>query len=194
MSDTIQDEKELEILETIHAADREDKPVVQRDLAHIVGVSLGMTNAILKRLVKKGLLTIRKVNNRNIHYAVSPEGMKALSEKSYRYFKRTIKNVVYYKEKIERIIEDAKEEGFEKVVLVGESDLDFIVEHVCMHFGLRFVGAAADAFEKPPGKTPREQAFVFYSENIAPDKVSGDGDGAGVTGIKGRCMMREVLL
>ena len=190
MSDTTH-EKELEILETIHAADREDKPVVQRDIAHIVGVSLGMTNAILKRLVKKGLLTIRKVNNRNIHYAVSPEGMKALSEKSYRYFKRTIKNVVYYKEKIEQIIEDAKDDGFEKVVLVGESDLDFIVEHVCMNSGLRFGRSAADAREMAKAEESGANTFTFYSENIATGEVSGDGSGADG---KGKCLMREVLL
>ena len=174
MSDTINDEKELEILETIHAAGLDDKPVVQRDIAHIVGVSLGMTNAILKRLAKKGFLTIRKVNNRNIHYAVSPEGLKMISERSYRYFKRTIKNVVFYKEKIEKIIEDAKDDGFEKVVLVGESDLDFIVEHFCMHYGLRFTRAAANALEKGGDTEPGAKAFIFYSENIAADKVSGE--------------------
>ena len=60
----------------------------QRDLARIVGLSLGMTNAILKRLVKK-------VNNRNIQYIVSPKGINEITRRSYRYFKRTIKNVVY---------------------------------------------------------------------------------------------------
>jgi DNA-binding MarR family transcriptional regulator len=69
--------------------------VRQRDLAKIAGLSLGMTNAILKRLALKGLLTIKRVNNRNIHYIVTPTGIEAITRKSYRYFKRTIKNVVY---------------------------------------------------------------------------------------------------
>ena len=62
-------EHELEILENIY---KNSKQVHQRDLAHIVGLSIGMTNAILKRLVKKGLLKVKKVNNRNIQYIVSP--------------------------------------------------------------------------------------------------------------------------
>ena len=33
-----------------------------------------MTNSILKRLATKGFLTMRKVNVRNIHYLVTPEG------------------------------------------------------------------------------------------------------------------------
>jgi len=38
-----------------------------------VGLSLAMTNAILRRLVKKGWLKIKKVNNRNMQYIVSPK-------------------------------------------------------------------------------------------------------------------------
>jgi DNA-binding MarR family transcriptional regulator len=57
MSETLEStaEKEIEVLETIHHADENDRQVVQRDIAHIVGVSIGMTNAIIKRLAKKGL-------------------------------------------------------------------------------------------------------------------------------------------
>ena len=43
--------------------------VRQRDLSQqVIGMSLDMTNAILKRLVLKGYLSVRKVNNRNIAY------------------------------------------------------------------------------------------------------------------------------
>ena len=55
----------------------------QRDLAEIAGLSLGMTNSILKRLVHKGLLSINKVNNRNIRYLVTPSGLEAISSRSY---------------------------------------------------------------------------------------------------------------
>lgn len=162
-------EKDLEILETIHIAKKNNKPIVQRDIAHIVGVSIGMTNVILKRLAKKGLLTIRKVNNRNINYAVSPAGMRALSEKSYKYFKRTIKNVVYYKERIGEIIDQAVEEGCTKIVLVGKSDLDFIVEHFCMKHGIEF-----DRMRKAKVCEPGSGAYVVLSEHFSPgDKESG---------------------
>ena len=91
MSDTT--EKELEILSYIHS---QKDTVPQRDLARVVGLSLGMTNAILKRLMEKGWLMIKKVNNRNIQYIVNPKGIEQITRRSYRYFKRTIKNVVYY--------------------------------------------------------------------------------------------------
>lgn len=150
-------EKEIEILENIYArADR----VHQRDLAEIVGLSLGMTNAILKRLVQKGLLKIRKINNRNIRYIVSAKGVEAITKRSYLFFKRTIKNVVNYRQKIESLVREAKRNGVTGILLIGPSDLDFIVEHACGVIGVKFVTEE----ENFSGKL-----FRLYSERYIPD-------------------------
>ena len=160
---TEQAEKELEVLETIHTAKEENRPVVQRDIAHIIGMSLGMTNSIIKRLVKKGLLKMKKVNNRTIHYIVSPEGLKAIAEKSYGYLKRTIKNVVYYKEKIEDIVRSAEEQDIKEIILVGNSDLDFIVEHFCGKYDLTFRRVRK---ETPFSiDSPEHRLLILYSES-----------------------------
>ncbi len=129
-------ERELQVLESIY---HNGARVRQRDLARVAGLSLGMTNAILKRLAHKGWLAIRKVNNRNILYAVTATGAEEIARRSYRYFKRTIRNVADYKSAIERLVSDARRRGFDTVMLVGASDLDFIVEHVCAKSGVRFV-------------------------------------------------------
>ena len=89
-----EDERDLRVLEKI----QQNKSYIrQRDLAKITGLSLGMTNSIVKRLVGKGLLTIKKINNKNFQYIVSPTGMEEITRRSYRYLRRTIKNVVLYK-------------------------------------------------------------------------------------------------
>ena len=157
-------EKEIEILENIYNS---PEKIRQRDLAHIVGLSLGMTNAILKRLAKKGLITISKVNNRNIQYAVSPEGMEEIARRSYRYFKRTIKNIAYYKESIEALISDVAQSGYEAVAMVGPSDLDFIVEHLCFKYGLEF--------KRRKEKHDHPDWFFLYSENLS-RAVEGSSD------------------
>ena len=120
-------DKELIILEQI----QNNPHVNQRDLATITKASLGMTNAILKRFVEKGLITIKKVNNRNIRYALTADGMDEINRRSWSYFKRTIKNVVDYKDAISEVILQAKADGYKGIALVGESDLAFIVEHEC---------------------------------------------------------------
>ena len=120
-------DKELIILEQI----QNNPHVNQRDLATIAQASLGMTNAILKRFAEKGLITIKKVNNRNIKYALTPKGLEEITHRSWGYFKRTIKNVVVYRDAIEEIIAQAIADGYEGIILVGESDFSFIIEHVC---------------------------------------------------------------
>lgn len=173
-----QNDKELEILQ--HICHRES--IRQRDLAEIVGMSLGMTNAIMKRLVTKGLLTVRKVNNRNMIYAVSPEGMEEIARRSYKYFKRTIKNIVYYKNSIEELVRDVRDSGFSGIVLVGKSDVDFIVEHLCGRHGLRFVHRR-DAVSDAEGGAGDEAAggfFLLYAEGRpAPKRENPEGSGRG---------------
>lgn len=132
------DDTELALLENIFASRNTGNSLRQRDMANIVGASLGMTNAILKRLVQKGWIIVRKLNRRNIVYAVTPDGVNEIARRSYRYFKRTIRNIVFYRERIEHEIEQAKREQLSVVVLVGVSDLDFIVEHACTRHGLSF--------------------------------------------------------
>ena len=156
-------EKELKILEKIH--NNEDS-IIQRDLAKIAGLSLGMTNSILKRLIDKGFLTVKKVNNRNIKYIVSPLGIEEISKRSLNYFKRTIKNVVVYKEAIEDVISLVKEDGYRDVVLVGSSDIEFLLEHACIKEKLTFITAEIT--------TENSSVFYIYSENIEPSVIEED--------------------
>ncbi len=150
-------EKELEILTNIN---NNSSSLSQRELARNSGMSLGMTNAVLKRLVQKGWLTIRKVNNRNIRYAVTPAGMEEITRRSYRYFKRTLKNVAEYKDKIEQLILQIQTSGYNGLVLIGSSDVDFIVEYLCMQHNLKLVRSDNDINDK---------TFMLYAETYIPD-------------------------
>jgi DNA-binding Lrp family transcriptional regulator len=112
--------------------------IKQRELSKDMGLSLGMTNAIIRRLIKKGLLKMRKLNNKTIQYLISPLGMKAIAQKSFAYFKRTVSIMVLYRKTIIEIIDDCLKEGYNFICLVGASDIDFIIEHYCFSEGLKF--------------------------------------------------------
>lgn len=178
LADTTND-RELELLAHISERAGAEGHVHQRDLARVIGMSLGMTNAIVKRLARKGYLTIRKVNNRNIAYAVTPEGVEAIATRSYRYLRRTVKNIVLYKQAIEELVIDAKRSGHERVLLAGESDLAFIVEHLCGKHGLEFGQTGATV------SGDREGVFTLYGEAVSSAR---DGDGCA-----GRAYLSEVL-
>ena len=151
---TQQNDKEFQVLQNIHHHNK----IRQRDLAAAVGMSLGLTNTIVKRLVTKGLLTIRKINNRNIMYAVSPAGMEEIARRSYKYFKKTVKNIVNYKDSIDALIREVKESGFSAISLVGTSDVDFIVEHICGKYDVVYTHQTDDLHID-------EGSFVLYGEN-----------------------------
>jgi DNA-binding MarR family transcriptional regulator len=161
---------EFVILENIYDFSKQEAPLRQRDMARIAGASLGMTNAILKRLAKRGWISVKKLNSRNIQYAVTLEGMNELIRRSYRYFKRTIRNVVYHKDRIDEAILAAKENDIIAVLLIGLSDLEFIVEHACQYYGLSFLKAVNS---DTASNIPDEKVLKVYSENIPAAENSG---------------------
>jgi predicted transcriptional regulator len=159
---------EFVLMGNIYDSSNQQAPLRQRDLARIAGASLGMTNSILKRLVKRGWISIKKLNSRNIQYAVTPEGMNEIIHRSYRYFKRTIRNVVYHKDRIDEAILGAKKNNFIAVLLIGPSDLEFILEYACQHHGLSFLKAVDPDTASP---IPEGTILKVYSETIpAPGK------------------------
>jgi DNA-binding MarR family transcriptional regulator len=144
-------DSELSILESIYLSQRRALDIKQRELARVASLSLGMTNMILKRFAEKGWITVRRINTRNIHYAVTPEGVKEIASRTFRYFKRTITNVAVYKDLLEELIAKKKREGYSGVLLAGPSDLEFILEYSCQKYGLLFVRTAdaAAAAQRP---------------------------------------------
>ena len=86
---------------------QQNESAKHRDIAHAFELSLRMTNSILKRLVTKGLVTIRKINWRNIHYPLTPEGIDVIARRSCRYLRRTVGHVARRKERVLEIIRQA---------------------------------------------------------------------------------------
>jgi DNA-binding MarR family transcriptional regulator len=164
---------EFIILENIYDSSEQDTPLRQRDLAQIAGTSLGMTNSILKRLARKGWISVKKLNSRKIHYAVTLEGINEIIRRSYGYFKRTIRNVVFYKDRIDEAILKAKGHNISTVLLVGMSDLEFILEHVCQRHGLSFFKAVDDGIAR---HSPRKNTLVVYAETIPVAPAAGKKD------------------
>jgi predicted transcriptional regulator len=161
-------EHELMMLESIYHPS--EKPVRQRDLARVVGISLGMTNVIMKKLAQKGWVIARKISSRNVQYAVTPSGIEEITKRSLTFIKRTVKNVLYYKDILEVYLTNLKAEGYRGILLVGKSDFDFILAHLCETIGLEF--ANKESLEKIAGMQP-----VFSEDAVNPPHAGGRGDG-----------------
>jgi DNA-binding MarR family transcriptional regulator len=159
---------EFIILENIHNSAK--TPLRQRDLAQIAGTSLGMVNSILKRLVQKGWITVKKLNSRNIQYAVTLDGIDEIVRRSYRYIKRIIRNVVYFKDILEGAVYQAKCRNISSVLLVGSSDLDFIVEYACRQWDLAFSRIKETVSTE---ETQNPKSLIIFAECILGNRASG---------------------
>lgn len=133
-------DSELVVLETIHLTEIQgDSQISQRELAEKAGVSLGMTNMLIRQFVEKGWVLIKKINSRNITYAMTPDGVNEIARRTYRYFKRTARIIALYRELIETYIIKIKTAGFTTFVLAGSSELDFVFEYACERHNIIFV-------------------------------------------------------
>jgi hypothetical protein len=86
------------LLDEVAAGDH----VSQRTLARRVGIALGLTNLLLKRLARRGLVRMVKVKPNRIAYFLTPAGFAAKARLSGAYFMRTTR---FYAEARDRVRE-----------------------------------------------------------------------------------------
>jgi DNA-binding MarR family transcriptional regulator len=145
-------DKEISLLEVLK--NRPDAG--QRDMAEAIGLSLGMTNLLLKDLSARGWMLMRKLSARKVQYVLTPEGVKELSRRSYRFLKKSIRNVADCRVQLEALVVHAKQTGATGIQLMGSSDLDFVLDYLCRQHELGF-RVATDR--------PDDRWFVVHGEN-----------------------------
>lgn len=138
--------------------------VRQRDIAKIANISLGTTNLIIKRLVDKGLLKIKHISSKNINYLLTSEGLSIISKRSSDFLKRTIRNVIVFKEAVDLIVEDIKDQNYKTINLVGDSDILFLIENACNQYCIELTVNSVEIDEK--------ETKNIYSESFIPKEAS----------------------
>jgi len=117
-------EKEFKVLSQLG----NDANITQRQISQNVGLSLGLVNIILKKLIKKGYVKIKRLNRRNLQYFLTPKGFSEISRRSYHYLWKTIDSVAKMKEKIQGFVLEEYSKGITQFVIVGNGELADIVE------------------------------------------------------------------
>jgi DNA-binding MarR family transcriptional regulator len=132
--------RELRLLEEL-----EKNPIIsQRDLSHKFGIALGVTNACLKRMARKGLIRIRGFNHRKIGYYLTPKGF---SEKARLTF-HLINHIVHHYSELKRIIGERllemETKGLKRIVFYGISDEMEVAYITLQGVNLKLVGIVED--------------------------------------------------
>lgn len=115
---------ELTVLESLQEA---TDAVSQRDLAKRTGFSVGLVNAVLKKLVRTGYVKTSHLNRRSLEYLLTPSGFAQTALRSYRYIVNTMRGYRDIQRKLHGLLSGLKEEGYEVFYLHGDGELAELV-------------------------------------------------------------------
>jgi DNA-binding MarR family transcriptional regulator len=122
---TPEHEYDRRILQAIAAGGR----VTQRSLAGEMGVALGLTNLLIRRLVAKGYVKMAGIGTRHVSYLMTPAGWEALGRATRQSLENTVRLYTQTREQIrtslaalsDRCHVDA--DGRKRVVFYGAGDV-----------------------------------------------------------------------
>ncbi|MEE9338390.1 MAG: MarR family EPS-associated transcriptional regulator [Methylococcaceae bacterium] len=86
--------------------------ITQRELAHVLGISLGKANYCLKTLINKGLVKAKNFKNSNNKHAclyiLTPKGIEVKAKISIKFLRRKINEYEALKLEIEQLKSELK--------------------------------------------------------------------------------------
>lgn len=109
-------EKELLLLRKLYV----NPELTQRDMAKATGISLGSVNALLKELIKNGVISVQKITRKTMVYKLTPLGLKQKSKLMYVYISEAYAFIKELSIKIDEIVKTHKDDNF--IVLFGDKD------------------------------------------------------------------------
>jgi hypothetical protein len=124
--------------------------VSQRSLSRDLGIALGLTNLLLRQMVRKGLVRLRRIKRNRVAYLITPAGVTEKARLSHRYLKETISFYSDARNRIQASFGALAERHAPsrrplRVVFWGAGELAEI-GYVCLHeSGLTLVGVVDDA-------------------------------------------------
>jgi DNA-binding MarR family transcriptional regulator len=139
----------LRDLRALEALD--EKPdITQRDLASRLGIAVGLANACLRKMARKGLVKIKRINSRNITYHLTPAGIAEKARLSLQFAETTIDYYRRAKALVSETLARLESGGVTRIAIVGATDVAEIVA-ICSHGYGMDVAAIVDSKQAVAG-------------------------------------------
>ncbi len=129
-------EKTLELLDAVHANGERS----QRSLASELGIALGLTNAYLKRCIRKGWIKARQAPPNRYAYYLTPKGFAEKSRLTTDYLRNSLQFYRRARSEIGDILDSASAHGWRRLALIGRGDLAEITMLCVMQHEIEIVG------------------------------------------------------
>jgi len=139
----------------------------QRMLAQETGMSLGLTNLIMKRLIEKGFVKAKQLNQRKVQYILTPKGFIQRAKKSYLYTLKTINLLQSMKEKVQELISIYHKEGKTNYLIIGNNELSSIALNAFKSFKSKDINYSHILIEDFKNNQIDEEKYIcFITEDI----------------------------
>ena len=143
-----QEIRELSLLQEL-----EKNPIVsQRELSNKFGIALGVINACLRRMGRRGWIRIMGINHRRIGYYLTPKGIAEKARLTVHLVSWTIQHYAALKEMIAGGFLEMQNTGIERVVFYGVSDEMEVAYLTLQGVNLKLVGIVEDEDKIIPRK------------------------------------------
>jgi hypothetical protein len=126
----------LGLLDAVHR----DSAVSQRRLSRDLGIALGLTNAYLKRCVRKGLIKMASTPANRYAYYVTPKGFSEKSRLTAQYLARSFHFYRDARDQCGALLASAAANGKRRVALAGAGELAEIALLCALQHPVEIVG------------------------------------------------------
>jgi len=120
--------RDLQLLEEIERNPR----ISQRELSHKFGIALGLTNACIKRMARRGLIRLKGIPPRRIAYYLTPRGFTEKTKLTLSFFSYNIHHYAEMKKQISKKLIEMQSSGVKRVAFCGLSD-EMEVAYILLH-------------------------------------------------------------
>ena len=178
-----QEIRELNLLQEL-----ERNPIIsQRELSHKFGIALGVTNACLKRMVRRGWIRMMNQDHRKIGYFLTPKGFAEKAKLTFHLISWTVQHYSTLKDIIGERLLEIQRKGAERIVFYGVSDEMEIAYVTLQGLNLKLVGIVEDE-----DKIDKKESFGFELKGIN-QIATLNPDAVLITSLIGQEVKREKL-
>jgi DNA-binding MarR family transcriptional regulator len=132
----------LGLLNAVH----KNSGITQRSASHELGIALGLTNAYLKRCVKKGWIKVSQIPANRYAYYLTPEGFSEKTRLTAEYLSSSFGFFRKARNQCSEMLETCANAGWRHVALAGAGDLCEVMTLCAADTPVELVGILDEEF------------------------------------------------
>ncbi len=159
--------RDLQLLEEIE----QNPKISQRELSNKFGIALGVTNACIKRMARRGWIRLKGIPPRRIAYYITPRGFAEKTNLALKVFAYNIRHYAEMKKQISTKLIEMQNTGVKRVAFYGVGDEMEVAYITLQGLDMKLVGIVDD--EKNFGKKVFGHKVIGLNEvrRLNPDAI-----------------------